>query len=82
MTDQTFNQPLGGNTMPRFAGPATMMRLPVAGYHCYKNGQALMDIRLFSLFKVQYQQGNEMNIAETVTFAGIVMQADGGLVGL
>ena len=21
-----FNQPLGGNTMPRFAGPATMMR--------------------------------------------------------
>ena len=26
MTD--FNQPLGGNQMPRFAGPATMMRLP------------------------------------------------------
>jgi len=26
MTD--FNQPLGGNTMPRFGGPATMMRLP------------------------------------------------------
>ncbi|WP_439111903.1 agmatinase [Lentibacter sp.] len=25
MTD--FNQPLGGNTMPRFGGPATMMRL-------------------------------------------------------
>lgn len=24
----TFNQPLGGNAMPRFAGPATMMRLP------------------------------------------------------
>jgi len=24
----TFNQPLGGNQMPRFAGPATMMRLP------------------------------------------------------
>jgi guanidinobutyrase len=24
----TYNQPLGGNTMPRFAGPATMMRLP------------------------------------------------------
>ncbi len=23
-----FNQPLGGNTMPRFAGPATMFRLP------------------------------------------------------
>ena len=24
----TFNQPLGGNDMPRFAGPGTMMRLP------------------------------------------------------
>lgn len=26
----TFNQPLGGNAMPRFAGPGTMMRLPAA----------------------------------------------------
>ncbi|MCC5970023.1 MAG: agmatinase [Pararhodobacter sp.] len=25
---QPFNQPLGGNAMPRFGGPATMMRLP------------------------------------------------------
>ncbi|MGB3248821.1 MAG: agmatinase, partial [Tabrizicola sp.] len=25
-----FNQPLGGNDMPRFGGPATMMRLPAA----------------------------------------------------
>ena len=25
---QRFNQPLGGNEMPRFSGPATMMRLP------------------------------------------------------
>ncbi len=25
-----FNQPLGGNEMPRFAGPVTMMRLPTA----------------------------------------------------
>lgn len=25
-----YNQPLGGDTMPRFAGPATMMRLPQA----------------------------------------------------
>jgi len=29
MSSQAFNQPLGGNEMPRFAGPATMMRLPV-----------------------------------------------------
>lgn len=27
MTEE-LNQPLGGNTMPRFGGPATMMRLP------------------------------------------------------
>jgi len=47
---------------------ATMKLLPVAGYHCYKNGKAFMDIRLLSLFKVQYQQGNEMDSAETVTF--------------
>jgi guanidinobutyrase len=26
---KTFHQPLGGNEMPRFAGPATMMRLPL-----------------------------------------------------
>ena len=25
-----FNQPLGGNEMPRFAGPGTFMRLPAA----------------------------------------------------
>ena len=25
---ESFNQPLGGNDMPRFGGPATMMRLP------------------------------------------------------
>lgn len=28
MTSASFNQPLGGNEMPRFGGPATMMRLP------------------------------------------------------
>lgn len=30
MTDPAFNQPLGGNEMPRFGGIATMMRLPHA----------------------------------------------------
>ncbi len=30
MTLPAFNQPLGGNDMPRFGGPATMMRLPSA----------------------------------------------------
>lgn len=28
MSEKTFNQPLSGNLMPRFGGPATMMRLP------------------------------------------------------
>ncbi|MFC6673901.1 agmatinase [Marinobacterium aestuariivivens] len=28
MSERRFNQPLGGNEMPRFGGPATMMRLP------------------------------------------------------
>lgn len=47
---------------------ATMKHLPVAGFHCFKNGDAFMDIRLFSLFRVQYQTGPEMGEAETVTF--------------
>lgn len=28
MNDKAYNQPLGGNEMPRFAGPGTMFRLP------------------------------------------------------
>ncbi|MFZ1282308.1 MAG: DUF6544 family protein [Ignavibacteriaceae bacterium] len=47
---------------------AVMKGLPVAGYHCFKNGNAFMDIRLLSLFKVQYLAGTEMNLSETVTF--------------
>ena len=30
MARREFNQPLGGNRMPRFGGPATFMRLPAA----------------------------------------------------
>ncbi len=47
---------------------AVMKGLPVSGFHSFKNGDAFMDIRLLSLFKVQYQSGKEMGIAETVTF--------------
>lgn len=47
---------------------AIMKYMPVAGFHCFKNGLAFMDIRLFSIFKVQYQSGKEMDISETVTF--------------
>ena len=47
---------------------AIMKGLPVRGFHCYKEGVAFMDIRLFSFYKVQYQQGIEMGQSETVTF--------------
>jgi hypothetical protein len=47
---------------------ATMLGLPVSGYHKYVNGKAFMDIRLLSTFRVQYETGPEMGIAETVTF--------------
>ncbi len=57
-----------GNSTRLFFMNAMMMKLPVAGFHCFKNGDAFMDIRLLSLFKVQYQSGREMDIAETVTF--------------
>ncbi len=47
---------------------ATMNNLPVAGFHCFKNSTAFMDIRLLSIFKVQYAASKEMDISETVTF--------------
>lgn len=51
-----------------FVMKAAMKGLPIGVYHCFKNGVAFMDIRLFSLFKVQYRDGAEMNLSETVTF--------------
>ena len=47
---------------------AVMKGMPVGGYHCFRNGVAFMDIRLFSIFKVQYMAGTEMDLSETVTF--------------
>lgn len=47
---------------------ASMFHMPVAGFHSYRNTNAFMDIRLWSLFRVQYQEGRKMGIAETVTF--------------
>lgn len=47
---------------------AVMKKLSVAGYHCFKDGKAFMDIRVFSILKVQYQTGIEMGISETVTY--------------
>jgi hypothetical protein len=60
---------------------AIMKKLPVGGYHAYKNGLATMDIRLLSLIKVQYMAGKEMDIAETVTwFNDLCLFAPGALV--
>jgi hypothetical protein len=60
---------------------ATMKKLPVGGYHAYKDGAAIMDIRLLSFFKVQYQAGREMDIAETVTwFNDLCLFAPAGLI--
>lgn len=47
---------------------ARMKGLPVAGYHAYKSGRAYMDIRLLSLIRVQYHDGEKMDVSETVTF--------------
>lgn len=60
---------------------ATMKKLPVAGYHIYKNGKASMDIRLLSLFTVQFQDGDKMNITEMVTwFNDLCLFAPGALI--
>jgi len=47
---------------------ATKKMLPVSGLHSFKQGSAFMDIRLLSMYKVQYMDGKEMDISETVTF--------------
>ena len=47
---------------------AIKMQMPVSGFHSFKNGKAFMDIRLLSMFKVQYMDGKEMDVSETVTF--------------
>jgi hypothetical protein len=60
---------------------ATMKKIPVGGYHSYQDGVAIMDIRALSLFKVQYQTGREMDIAETVTwFNDLCLFAPAGLI--
>lgn len=59
---------------------ATMKGLPVAGYHTYEDGKASMDIRLLSLVTVQFQDGDKMNISETVTwFNDLCLFAPGAL---
>lgn len=57
-----------GTSTRLFFMVATMFSMPVAGFHSFINGNSFMDIRLFSLFTVQFQSGKEMAISETVTF--------------
>jgi hypothetical protein len=47
---------------------AQMFGLPVYGYHAFKDGKAIMDVRLLALIPVQYQAGAAMDKAETVTW--------------
>ena len=64
-----------------FLMEAVMKHLPVTGYHHYISGKAVMDIRLLSLFKVQYAEGKEMDISETVTFFNdMCLMAPGALI--
>ncbi|MDZ7370699.1 MAG: hypothetical protein ONB12_05985 [candidate division KSB1 bacterium] len=46
---------------------AVMKGLPVQGYHAYRNGEATMRIKLFSLIPIIDAAGEEMNVSETVT---------------
>lgn len=59
---------LMNNPARLFFMDATMKKIPVVGYHRYSNMQAYMDIRLLSILKVQYMEGKEMDVSETVTF--------------
>lgn len=46
---------------------ARMKGMTVPGYHAYKDGDAEMTIRLFSIFPIVHHEGREMDMAETVT---------------
>ena len=60
---------------------ASMKGLPVGGFHSFKNGIAFMDVRLLSIFKVEYQSGAVMNTSETVTFFNdMCVMAPGALI--
>lgn len=47
---------------------AKMKGLPFNGFHFYRETESFMDIRLLSLFTVQFAEGMEMGVSETVTF--------------
>lgn len=68
MTFTTVQYNFVETTSRYFFMKAVMKKLPVAGYHRFSDGSAYMDIRLLSLFRVQYLAGPEADISETVTF--------------
>lgn len=65
-TSEQFNQIDSPTRL--FFMKARMKGVPISGYHIYKEGTATMEIRLLSMFRVQYQSGAIMNISETVTW--------------
>ena len=46
---------------------ARMKGMTVPGYHSFRDGDAEMTIRLFSVYPIVHHEGREMDIAETVT---------------
>jgi hypothetical protein len=66
LTSEQYN--FISSTTRLFFLDATKSMLPVSGLHSFKQGSAFMDIRLLSMYKVQYMEGKEMDISETVTF--------------
>lgn len=46
---------------------ALMKGMTVPGYHTFRDGDAQMTIRLFSMYPIVHHEGREMDIAETVT---------------
>ena len=60
---------------------ANMKGFNVPGYHAYKDGSASMIVKLFSLFAVVHNKGDEMDRAETVTvFNDMCVMAPASLV--
>ncbi len=56
-----------GNLYRLFFMRGKMKGFNVPGYHAYKDGQASMTIKLFSMIPVIHKEGDKMDVAETVT---------------
>jgi hypothetical protein len=65
-TAEQFN--FFGDPERLFFMKANVKHLPMYAYHRYKNGEAVMTVKLFSIFNVVKVEGQEMFTAETVTY--------------